>query len=177
MCKNYLTRKIPIIVFIILAVFVGCNNSEIQYISPANYEIQNAFPTDGRLTITGINSTHKGHYIAADARYFDDDQRNIIISAAGAHELIDDRNIGVLAEGGAKITGNSVILRVALFETIYGETNNEYNLLKYNGNDQNIELKVWIWETGGNEINYVLGTVTANFTNGIGIGILKPNNN
>jgi len=123
--------------------------------------------TDGRLTIAGLDA-YNGMKIEA---YYNDD---IWLHAAGRAENFyqsSDNTSGMEKTYPATITGGEVILKV--FLTKNGTTGNGKNnggYYNYIGNHKNVRFSVSINESA------FFGSVTVNFTSGIGSGVFVLDN-
>ena len=121
--------------------------------------------TDGRLTITGL-SDYEGQCIAAHVTLY-----NVYLVACESifHAYLDGEFLGYVGESADSTVNNGqVTLKV------FKETDGSSWYENYNGNDQNITFHVGICDiddVGVEGVYSVYGTVTVNFTNGIGSGI------
>jgi hypothetical protein len=121
--------------------------------------------TDGRLTITGL-SDYEGQLIAAHVTLY-----NVYLVACESisHAYLNGEFLGYVGESvDSTVNNGQVTLKV------FKETDGSRWYENYDGNDQDITFHVGIWDindVGIEGVYSVYGTVTVNFTNGIGSGV------
>jgi len=125
--------------------------------------------TNGQLTITGL-SAHIGKKIEATHH-----ESTLWLVATGRAENFyqsSDDTSGPEKTYPPTINGDEVILKVFYLKNpqhsnLKGKNNGGYH--NYTGNHPNVQFTVHTNE------GYVFGSVTVNFTNGIGSGVFVPN--
>ena len=125
--------------------------------------------TDGRLTITGLDTCIGQEIIAVMVEWDDND---LILSLQAGERAFHQTYKG--KPTGYKwvwiepyiVTGDTATLKV------YQSDDSGNRFHNYTGNDQNIEFTVFSVDDDGNSVEE--GTVTVNFTNGIGSGVFVP---
>jgi len=151
--------------------YSGSNSADRQNDDNGDYMPPTYPTTDGRLTITGLGA-YNGNYVAkvqdeAMGKSYFDDAGNVHWQRFLYVDNFNDSNDTL-------ISGGSVTLKV--WECPEGG-----GRVSYTGNDQNVTFYVDIFsrssfDMGGVNDEYLLaeGTVTVNFTNGIGTGTFTP---
>ena len=162
--KN-LAKMVKLLTF---CAFIGSLVLSCDYVEetePPEYDELREVSTDGRLTITGL-SNYEGSFISAHTNYGTDtvlDKEFILYAFEQLfHAYLDDKYVGVTeSNSGMVIDGQSTL---KIFKNCFGSKLYE----NYDGNDQNEEFHVGIWNANDQISTY--GTVNVNFSNGIGIG-------
>ena len=162
--KN-ITKILMFIAFLALIGITVFSCDDIKETEPPEYDELREVSTNGRLTITGL-SDYEGCLIQAHTSYgagpVPDKEFGLYAFDQLFHAYLDGEYVGVTENTNAMVIDGQSTLNV--FKNIFGSKLYE----NYNGNDQDIEFHIGIWSADDKISAY--GTVTINFTNGIGNG-------
>ena len=162
--KN-LTKMVMLLTFCAFIVSIVFSCYYVEETEPPEYDELREVSTEGQLTITGL-SNYEGSFISAHTSYGTGpvlDKEFILYAFEQLfHAYLDDEYVGVTESNSGTVIGGQSTLKV--FKSYFGSKSYE----NYNGNDQNEEFHVGIWNANDQKSTY--GTVNVNFSNGTGIG-------
>jgi len=152
---------------VIIELIVSC---KIEVSEPYSYDELREANTQGRLTITGLDD-YEGKVISAQrAGLGDTSYDDLVAFGRVEHGYLNGELVrGIVTTTGATVVNGEVSLKVYnydMFSIFFGN---------YNGNDKDVLFYVYIM--GTDDEMPIEGTVSVNFTNGIGSGIFVLNTN
>jgi len=124
--------------------------------------------TDGRLTITGLDYYESVSVFASNKEYSLEGYK----SAKNMYNKADNTSWLYSCTLAEVVSGEAVLKVFVDKGNQVGEFwNGMGGFQNYNGNDKNVVFKIGVQET--RDVNWI-GTVTVNFTRGIGGGVFVP---
>ena len=138
-----------VIAAVITFSFTACDNGNVD-------DKKEKINTTGRLTVTGLND-----FISHEIWGYGDVK--LYVCNEGYSGDYSDTHTSL------KVTGDSATLKV--YRKGGGDV---FRLYDYNGNDQNIKFSLFSEKNWIDGVNTSFGSVTVNFTNGVGSGVFVP---
>jgi len=159
---------------IIIGLIVSCD-IKIEESEPYYYDELREAETQGRLTITGLDDYNgkiiSGYQPGIQGGRFDDVE---YLKAGGKveHGYLNGEYVR-----GAVFTTSAIIADGQSTLKVYNYFERSIFYGNYSGNEKNILFEVYIYITDDDYGPTAEGTITVDFTNGIGNGVFIPNTN